>query len=90
MVEGPTTSNVKNSGIVDNYHNSVLTDSPAFAYPSSYTVYPEGQVSLDYLDVQLRQYSGGPVSTIAVAGHPPGYNTFLDTELSHPALYSLP
>ena len=80
MVAGPQTSNVENSGTVDSYGNSVYTDPPVSAYPSSNTVYPQGQTSSPCLGVQQVQYHDVPVSIVAVTDHPPVHNTSLDTE----------
>jgi len=89
MVEGPQTSNVESSGIVENYGNSVHTDPPVSACLSSIIVYPEGQTFLPYPDVQQVQYDDVPVSIVAVTGRPPGRTTSFNTEFFHPFPYIL-
>jgi hypothetical protein len=56
--------------IVGNYDNSVLTDPPVFAYPSSNTFYPEDRRFLLVLDVLPTQYHNAPVSVSTVTGLP--------------------
>ena len=89
IVEEPQASNAESSGSADSYGNSVQTDPPVYAYPSNNTVDPEDQTSLPYLGVRQARYHGVLVSIVTVTDRSPGHNASLNTEFSHPVLYTL-
>jgi len=69
---------------INKYDNSIPTDPPISAYPSSNTVYPEDQTSSPVLGVQPMDYHDAPRSTVNVTDLPPGHNVSLDTTPAHP------
>jgi hypothetical protein len=74
---------------IGNYGNSVHTDTPVFAYPSSNIVNPEDQTSSPVLDVRPMRHHDAPVSIVNVTDLHQGHDAFLDTILAHPAPHIL-
>jgi hypothetical protein len=66
IVEALRTLHALGSLTVGNYGNSVHTDPPVFAYPSSNIVHPEDQTSSPVLDVRPMRHNDAPVSIVNV------------------------
>jgi hypothetical protein len=89
MVKGLQALLVSRPWSVDSDSNSIHTDSPVSAYPSSNTVYPEDLSSSPSLDVQSMPEHDVPISIATVTRHLPGCNPSPDTTPDHPVPHTL-